>query len=617
MSNTEGSSVRILYVEDDLHDRELIARTLRRDDLHCEFVYATRETDFKRALNDLKLDLILSDFTFPSFSGTKALALAKAMRPEVAVSGVRFRGHGKKTVDVQEIKERFGSLKVSVDWKRLETVISIRNDIEHHTSSVPPPQVRELLADSFVVVGDFITQELKGDPAQLLGAEPKELIKEDLRRFKQLMEAGEIAAVAGQSSGRAGDAHLAQGVRRWEAGERDHVGRRSVAPDAARAGDGGRPRGRRTRVPDAGVDGRERRADLAGLLALSAPHRERARLQTLLGDLAATLHAVPVCPAGKPHEGVTGTAEGSDLHLEDGDGDVLLEVGIRGLGRVQSCAHLSAVAVVRTDRAEPPVQPSIFWKSASMTQSRSWSAPVSRWSPPETQPEKTDAAALKAWWQQIAEWRSKDCLKYDRNSKIIKPQFVLEKLYEVTKGDAFVTSDVGQHQMWAAQFYKFEEPRRWINSGGLGTMGFGLPAAMGVQLANPGATVACVTGESSIMMCLQELSTCKQYRLPIKVINLNNKYMGMVRQWQQFFHGNRYSESYMDALPDFVKLAESYGHVGIKVEEPGDVEPALKEAFKRKNDLVFLDFVTDQTENVYPMVQGGKGLTEMILAEEL
>ena len=225
--------------------------------------------------------------------------------------------------------------------------------------------------------------------------------------------------------------------------------------------------------------------------------------------------------------------------------------------------------------------------------------------------------ALSAWWSQIGLWKSKDCLKYDKKSRIIKPQFVLERLYEITKGDAFVTSDVGQHQMWAAQFYKFDKPRRWINSGGLGTMGFGLPAAMGVQFANPGAIVACVTGEASIQMCIQELSTCKQYRLPIKIVNLNNKYMGMVRQWQQFFHGNRYSESYMDALPDFVKLAESYGHVGIKVEEPGDVEPALKEAFKRKNDLVFLDFVTDQTENVYPMVQGGKGLTEMILAEEL
>jgi acetolactate synthase-1/2/3 large subunit len=231
--------------------------------------------------------------------------------------------------------------------------------------------------------------------------------------------------------------------------------------------------------------------------------------------------------------------------------------------------------------------------------------------------QRPDAAALKSWWAKIGEWRAKDCLRYDRASKIIKPQFVVEKLYEVTGGDAFVTSDVGQHQMWAAQFYKFDKPRRWINSGGLGTMGFGLPAAMGVQLANPGATVACVTGESSIQMCLQELSTCKQYRLPIKIVNLNNRYMGMVRQWQEFFHGNRYSESYMDALPDFVKLAEGYGHVGVRIEKPADVEPALREAFKRKDELVFMDFITDQTENVYPMVPGGKGISEMILAEDL
>jgi len=235
----------------------------------------------------------------------------------------------------------------------------------------------------------------------------------------------------------------------------------------------------------------------------------------------------------------------------------------------------------------------------------------------EGQTQKVDQRALAAWWAQIAEWRAKDCLRYDRSSKVIKPQFVIEKLYEVTKGEAIVTSDVGQHQMWAAQFYKFDRPKRWINSGGLGTMGFGLPAAMGAQFANPGATVACVTGESSIQMCLQELSTCKQYRLPIKVVNLNNRYMGMVRQWQEFFHGNRYSESYMDALPDFVKLAEGYGHRGVLVERPEDVEPALRDAFARKNELVFLDFITDQTENVFPMVPGGKGISEMILSEEL
>jgi acetolactate synthase-1/2/3 large subunit len=226
---------------------------------------------------------------------------------------------------------------------------------------------------------------------------------------------------------------------------------------------------------------------------------------------------------------------------------------------------------------------------------------------------RPDQDALKAWWTQIELWRGRDCLKYDRASPIIKPQYVIQKLYEITGGDAFVTSDVGQHQMWAAQFYKFDRPRRWINSGGLGTMGFGLPAAVGVQLAHPEAPVACVTGEASIQMCIQELSTCKQYRLPIKLINLNNRYMGMVRQWQEFFHGNRYAESYMDALPDFVKLAESYGHVGMRIEKPGDVEPALREAFSRKKDLVFMDFITDQTENVFPMVPGGKGLSEMIL----
>ncbi len=227
--------------------------------------------------------------------------------------------------------------------------------------------------------------------------------------------------------------------------------------------------------------------------------------------------------------------------------------------------------------------------------------------------EKLDLIALRAWWTQINLWRERDCLKYDRTSTIIKPQMVIERLYEITKGDAFITSDVGQHQMWAAQFYKFDKPRRWINSGGLGTMGFGLPAAMGVQFVNPGSTVACVTGEASIQMCIQELSTCKQYNLPLKIINLNNRYMGMVRQWQEFFHGNRYAESYMDALPDFVKLAESYGHVGMKIESPGDIESALREAFKLKNRLVFMDFITDQKENVFPMIPGGKGLSEMIL----
>jgi len=231
---------------------------------------------------------------------------------------------------------------------------------------------------------------------------------------------------------------------------------------------------------------------------------------------------------------------------------------------------------------------------------------------------KTEGKALAAWWKEIESWRGRNCLKYKQGKDIIVPQFVVEKLYEVTNGDAFVTSDVGQHQMFAAQFYKFDKPRRWINSGGLGTMGFGLPAAMGVRFANPKAQVACVTGEGSIQMCIQELSTCKQFRLPIKIINLNNGYLGMVRQWQEMFHGNRYAESYVDALPDFVKLAEAYGHVGMRIEKPADVEPALREAFtKHKNDLVFMDFIIDPKANVFPMVAAGKGLSEMILAEDL
>ncbi len=224
-----------------------------------------------------------------------------------------------------------------------------------------------------------------------------------------------------------------------------------------------------------------------------------------------------------------------------------------------------------------------------------------------------DAEALGKWLQQIDQWRGKDCLKFDRNAKRIKPQHVLETLHKVTKGDAFVTSDVGQHQMWAAQFYGFDKPRRWINSGGLGTMGFGLPAAMGVQLAHPKAQVASIVGDGGVQMNIQELATCMQYGLPIKVICLNNGYLGMVRQWQEFFYEERYSQVHVEAQPDFVKLAEAYGHVGMQIEKPEDVENALKEAFKMKDRFVFMNFLTDPTENVYPMVPAGAGLDEMIL----
>jgi acetolactate synthase-1/2/3 large subunit len=227
-----------------------------------------------------------------------------------------------------------------------------------------------------------------------------------------------------------------------------------------------------------------------------------------------------------------------------------------------------------------------------------------------------DPAAYKPWWEQVEQWRSLNCLDYKTSNELIKPQSVVEALWRITKGDAFVTSDVGQHQMWAAQYYRFDKPRRWINSGGLGTMGVGLPYAMGVKFAHPDAEVVCITGEASIQMNIQELSTCQQYRLPVKIVNLNNRYLGMVRQWQEIEYGSRYSESYMDSLPDFVKLAESYGHVGMRIDKPADVEPALREALAMKDRLVFLDFITDQTENVWPMVQTGKGLTEMLLGAE-
>lgn len=222
-----------------------------------------------------------------------------------------------------------------------------------------------------------------------------------------------------------------------------------------------------------------------------------------------------------------------------------------------------------------------------------------------------DKPALEAWWNKIKSWQSQNSYDYETKSGLIQPQAAVEELYKVTGGDAYITSDVGQHQMFAAQFYPFDEPRRWINSGGLGTMGFGLPAAMGVKLAFPDKDVACVTGEGSIQMCIQELSTCLQYNTPVKIINLNNRYLGMVRQWQEFFYEKRYSHVYMDSLPDFVKLAEAYGHVGIRVDDPKDLHNAMKEAFALKDRTVFLDIMTDREANVYPMISSGKTHNEM------
>jgi acetolactate synthase-1/2/3 large subunit len=231
---------------------------------------------------------------------------------------------------------------------------------------------------------------------------------------------------------------------------------------------------------------------------------------------------------------------------------------------------------------------------------------------------KPDQGALGGWWEQIDAWRKRDCLRYDRGNKdVIKPQHVIETLWNMTKDvDTYITSDVGQHQMWAAQFYRFDEPRRWINSGGLGTMGVGIPYAMGIKMAKPDSEVYCITGEGSVQMCIQELSTCLQYNTPIKVVSLNNRYLGMVRQWQELDYEGRYSHSYMDALPNFVKLAEAYGHVGMLIERPQDVEPALREARKLKDRTVFMDFRTDPTENVWPMVKAGQGITEMLLGSE-
>ncbi len=234
----------------------------------------------------------------------------------------------------------------------------------------------------------------------------------------------------------------------------------------------------------------------------------------------------------------------------------------------------------------------------------------------DSTPVANNAKALGAWWEQINGWRGIECLRYEKTDKIIKPQFVIEKLWEVTKGDAFITSDVGQHQMWAAQYYPFDKPRRWFNSGGLGTMGVGLPFAMGVQLAHPGKTVACVTGEASFQMNIQELATCKQYNLTPKIILLNNGVLGMVRQWQRLEYESRFSESYLSSLPDFEKLAESYGHVGIRVENATDVEGAMRDAFAMKDKLVIVNIKTDADENVWPMVRAGQGLTEMILSSE-
>ncbi|WP_105902229.1 acetolactate synthase 3 large subunit [Vibrio gangliei] len=233
----------------------------------------------------------------------------------------------------------------------------------------------------------------------------------------------------------------------------------------------------------------------------------------------------------------------------------------------------------------------------------------------EDQGAEQDSEALETWWQELQSWRNRHCLAYETNSERIKPQQVVETLYKLTKGEAYVASDVGQHQMFAALYYPFDKPRRWINSGGLGTMGFGLPAAMGVKFAMPQEEVVCITGDGSIQMNIQELSTCMQYDIPVKIINLNNRFLGMVKQWQDMIYQGRHSHSYMDSVPDFAAIAEAYGHVGIRIDKPEDLESGLQKALDMKDRLVFVDINVDETEHVYPMQIKGEGMDKMWLSK--
>ena len=327
-----------------------------------------------------------------------------------------------------------------------------------------------------------------------------------------------------------------------------------------------------------------------------------------------TLMGLGAYPAtDKQFVGMLGMHGTYEANLAMHESDIILAIGVRFDDRVtgklaEFCPHAKIIhididpaSISKTVKVDIPIVGEVKLVLNQMLEAI------------KEHKKKPSKKLLAAWWDQINQWREAHCLEFDRTSSEIKPQAVVEELYKITKGEAYITSDVGQHQMFAAQFYHFDKPRHWINSGGLGTMGFGLPAAIGVKLAHPEAEVACITGEASIQMCIQELATALQYKTPVKIINLNNRYMGMVRQWQEFNYESRYSQSYMDTIPDFVALAEAYGHVGIRVEKPEDVRPALEKAFALKDRTVFIDFITDRTENVYPMIEAGKGHQEMTL----
>ncbi|BBL75818.1 acetolactate synthase 3 large subunit [Methylomagnum ishizawai] len=350
-----------------------------------------------------------------------------------------------------------------------------------------------------------------------------------------------------------------------------------------------------------------------GGVVLGEASQQLTELTRKLGfPITNTLMGLGAYPATDPQfVGMLGMHGTYEANMAMHECDVLLAVGARFDDRVtgklaEFCPHAKIVhididpaSISKTVRVDIPIVGEVAGVLTDMIEILAAS---------DKRPD------IATWWERISSWRSLDSMRYDRTAQVIKPQYVIEQLWEATHGEAFVTSDVGQHQMWAAQFYKFDKPRRWINSGGLGTMGFGMPAAIGVKLAHPEADVACITGEASIQMCIQELATALQYRTPIKIVNLNNGYMGMVRQWQEFTYESRYSHSYLETIPDFVKLAEAYGHVGMRIDKPADVRPALEEALKLKDRTVFMDFLTDPTENVYPMIEAGKAHHDMRLA---
>ncbi|GFO71638.1 acetolactate synthase I/II/III large subunit [Bathymodiolus japonicus methanotrophic gill symbiont] len=352
-----------------------------------------------------------------------------------------------------------------------------------------------------------------------------------------------------------------------------------------------------------------------GGVVLGNASKELTELTRLLNfPITNTLMGLGAYPAtDKQFVGMLGMHGTYEANLGMHESDVIIAIGVRFDDRVtgkltEFCPHATIIhididpaSISKTVKVDVPIVGDVKLVLKQMLDIL------------KEHKKKPSKKALAAWWSRIEQWRDAKSLEFDRDSNLIKPQAVVEQLYQITKGEAYITSDVGQHQMFAAQFYHFDKPRRWINSGGLGTMGFGLPAAIGVKLAHPEADVACITGEASIQMCIQELATALQYKTPVKIINLNNRYMGMVRQWQEFSYESRYSHSYMDTIPDFVALAEAYGHVGIRVEKPEDVMPALEKAFAMKDRTVFIDFITDRTENVYPMIEAGKGHQEMTL----